>query len=57
VFRHGYTTKAAESDGRRGFGLALIRLVCTRRGGAVSVRNDDGAVFTARLPVSGRGPS
>jgi two-component system, CitB family, sensor kinase len=54
VFRHGYTTKAAESDGRRGFGLALIRLVCTRRGGTVSVRNDDGAVFTARLPVSGR---
>jgi two-component system CitB family sensor kinase len=53
VFRHGFTTKAAEADGRRGFGLALIRLVCTRRGGKVSVHNDDGAVFTARLPVSG----
>jgi two-component system, CitB family, sensor kinase len=53
VFKHGFTTKAAEADGGRGFGLALIRLVCTRRGGTVSVRNDDGAVFTARLPVSG----
>jgi two-component system CitB family sensor kinase len=53
VFKHGFTTKAAEADGRRGFGLALIRLVCTRRGGTVSARNDDGAVFTARLPISG----
>jgi len=53
VFKHGFTTKAAEADGRRGFGLALIRLVCTRRGGTVSISNDDGAVFTARLPVSG----
>jgi two-component system, CitB family, sensor kinase len=52
VFKHGFTTKAAETDGQRGFGLALIRLVCTRRGGSVSVRNDHGAVFTARLPVA-----
>jgi two-component system, CitB family, sensor kinase len=51
VFEHGFTTKAA-ADGRRGIGLALIRMVCTRRGGLVSVRNDHGAVFTAELPVS-----
>ena len=56
VFEHGFTTKAAD-DGQRGFGLALIRMVCARRGGRVSVRNDDGAVFTAELPVSaGRPP-
>jgi two-component system CitB family sensor kinase len=54
VFKHGFTTKAAEADGRRGFGLAIIRLVCMRRGGTVSVRNEAGAVFTAELPVSGR---
>jgi two-component system, CitB family, sensor kinase len=54
VFRHGFTTKAAGAPGQRGIGLALTRLVCTRRGGRVSVRNDDGAVFTAELPVSGR---
>jgi two-component system, CitB family, sensor kinase len=51
VFEHGFTTKAA-ADGQRGIGLALIRMVCARRGGRVSVRNDDGAVFTAELPVS-----
>jgi two-component system, CitB family, sensor kinase len=55
VFEHGFTTKAA-ADGRRGIGLALIRMVCARRGGQVSVRNDDGAVFTAELPVTGRPP-
>jgi two-component system, CitB family, sensor kinase len=51
VFEHGFTTKAA-ADGQHGIGLALIRMVCARRGGQVSVRNDDGAVFTAELPVS-----
>ena len=50
VFEHGFTTKAA-ADGQRGIGLALIRMVCARRGGRVSVRNDDGAVFTAELPA------
>ena len=56
VFEHGFTTKAA-AGGRRGIGLALIRMVCARRGGRVSVRNDEGAVFTAGLPVAaGRAP-
>ncbi len=49
VFARGFTTKAA-GDGRRGFGLALTRAICVRRGGSVSVRNDAGAVFSARLP-------
>jgi two-component system CitB family sensor kinase len=50
VFTSGFTTKAAEG-GYRGFGLALTRTLCVRRGGSVSVRNDDGAVFVARLPL------
>ncbi|HEV3498133.1 MAG TPA: ATP-binding protein, partial [Actinomycetes bacterium] len=54
VFEHGFTTKAA-SVGEHGIGLALIRMVCARRGGQVRVHNDDGAVFTAELPVSMRG--
>lgn len=54
VFRQGFTTKSATSDGGRGFGLALTRLVCRRRGGDVRVHNDEGAVFTATLPESGR---
>ena len=53
VFRQGYTTKAILSDGGRGFGLALTRLACRRRGGDVTVHNDGGAVFTAHLPKQG----
>jgi two-component system, CitB family, sensor kinase len=58
VFRQGYSTKPDTGDGR-GFGLALTRLVCRRRNGDVTVRNDGGAVFTATLPTgpgSGRVP-
>jgi two-component system, CitB family, sensor kinase len=51
VFSSGFTTKAA-NGGPRGFGLALTATICRRRGGAVSVRNDGGAAFSARLPVS-----
>jgi two-component system CitB family sensor kinase len=59
IFRRGYSTKAADSVGR-GVGLALVRVVSERRGGTVSVHNDQhndrGAVFTVRLPA-GRGGS
>jgi two-component system CitB family sensor kinase len=57
VFRHGFTTKAAEQGGQRGLGLALTRQTCVRRGGSVAVYNADGAVFTARLPVTGTVPA
>jgi two-component system, CitB family, sensor kinase len=50
VFERGFTTKAPGTASTRGFGLALTGLVCRRRGGEVSVHNDGGAVFTARLP-------
>ncbi len=53
VFRHGFTTKAAEVP--RGLGLALARQVCLRRGGTIGVRNDGGAVFTAVLPLARAG--
>ncbi|MBB6629601.1 Spo0B domain-containing protein [Nocardioides sp. KIGAM211] len=49
VFERGYTTKPGDASGR-GVGLALVQLVCERRSGSVSVHNDGGAVFTARLP-------
>ncbi len=51
VFRQGWSTKSIPGDGGRGFGLALVRLVCRRRGGDVTLRNDGGAVFTATLPL------
>ena len=47
VFHEGFSTK--DGEGTRGFGLALTRLVCTRRGGSVDV---DGPVFVARLPLA-----
>ncbi|WP_258905245.1 sensor histidine kinase [Actinokineospora sp. UTMC 2448] len=49
VFRHGFTTKAAEDGGGRGLGLAITRQTCVRRQGSVEVHNDNGAVFTARM--------
>jgi sensor histidine kinase regulating citrate/malate metabolism len=55
IFRRGYTTKPGDASGR-GVGLALVQLVCERRSGTVSVHNDEGAVFTARLPRH-RGPA
>ncbi len=48
VFRQGFSTKPAAGGGR-GFGLALTRAICRRRGGDVTVHNDHGAVFTAVL--------
>lgn len=50
VFTHGFSTKPGGPEGQRGIGLALVRIVCRKRGGEVSVRNEGGAVFTATLP-------
>jgi two-component system, CitB family, sensor kinase len=52
VFGQGYSTKTDPSGDGRGFGLALTRLVCRRRGGDVRVDDDGGAVFTATLPTT-----
>jgi two-component system, CitB family, sensor kinase len=52
VFRQGWTTKARSASGGRGFGLALSRMVCRRRGGDLTVHNDDGAVLEAHLPTA-----
>ncbi len=53
VFRRGYTTKAA-AEGHGGLGLALTRLVCSRRGGSIKV---DGSTFTATVPYHRGGQS
>jgi sensor histidine kinase regulating citrate/malate metabolism len=54
VFVRGFSTKAAEPGASRGIGLALVRMVCDKRGGEVSVTNDDGAVFAVSLPADAR---
>lgn len=51
IFTRGFTTKDADAPGR-GVGLALVRLICSRRGGRVQVRSDHGATFQATLPFS-----
>jgi two-component system, CitB family, sensor kinase len=51
VFQEGFSTKTRGVRKRRGFGLALARQVARRNGGDVTVVNDGGAVFTARIPV------
>lgn len=51
VFEQGFSTKATDDPGARGWGLALTKVVCERRGGRVSVDRSDGrTVFTAILP-------
>ncbi|WP_354261040.1 ATP-binding protein [Arthrobacter sp. OAP107] len=49
IFTRGFSTKQAHAAGR-GVGLALIRLVCAKRQGSVTVRNDSGVAFEATLP-------
>src|SRR5207244_2221105 len=49
IFEAGFSTK---SNGHvpRGLGLALVKRLVVEHGGAVSVRNDNGALFSVRLP-------
>ena len=52
IFDRGWSSKAPTAEGR-GVGLALVQVVCERRGGAVGVRAGEdgtGAVFEVRLP-------
>lgn len=51
IFSPGFSTKTSSLEPLRdrGFGLALVRLVCRKRGGDVQLYNDGGAVFVATL--------
>jgi two-component system CitB family sensor kinase len=50
LFVRGFSTKG-EAPGGRGIGLALVHLICTQRGGTVTVDRDGGeTVFTVALP-------
>ncbi|HVH63169.1 MAG TPA: sensor histidine kinase [Candidatus Dormibacteraeota bacterium] len=51
IFQEGFSTKNGHGRKRRGFGLALVRQVAHRNGGAVNVINDGGALFTVRIPI------
>ena len=56
VFEVGVTSKSALAGGdSHGYGLAIVRLVATRRGGTVGYRADQGTVFEAVLPYDAAG--
>lgn len=57
IFTEGFTTKSRPDGRRRGFGLTLVREVARRNGGDVTVTNEGGAVFTARVPVRAAVPA
>jgi len=51
VFDEGFSTKTHTEPGTRGWGLALSRVVCERRGGGIEMTRADGHTsFTAVLP-------
>ncbi|HKA66721.1 MAG TPA: sensor histidine kinase [Solirubrobacterales bacterium] len=51
IFQEGFSTKSKAGRRRRGFGLALALQVAHRSGGDITVVNEGGAVFTARIPA------
>ncbi|WP_214365334.1 ATP-binding protein [Pseudonocardia sp. H11422] len=65
VFARGYSTKSSTVAGGRGIGLSLVRTICERRGGWVTVRSgapefdggEAGAMFTAVLSRRAGGPT
>lgn len=53
VFEAGVTSKSPSPDGKaNGFGLAIVQIVATKRGGRVTLRSDDGlTVVEVTLPL------
>src|SRR5215212_635931 len=52
IFVRGFSTKP-DVLGGRGIGLPLVQLICTQRGGKVTVEDGDGTTFRVELPLSG----
>jgi sensor histidine kinase regulating citrate/malate metabolism len=50
IFARGFSTKPADFAGR-GIGLALVKLICSQRGGRVWLHNGDGAEFVIEVPL------
>jgi len=51
MFEPGVTSKSPSAGGgANGFGLAIVQLVATRRGGLVTIRRDGGTVVVVTLP-------
>ena len=50
IFDRFYKADVARATGGSGLGLSIVKAIVERHGGAVSVRNDGGAVFEILLP-------
>jgi two-component system CitB family sensor kinase len=51
IFADGFSTKTPSGDRRRGIGLALVRRVVNRAGGAITVAPGPGGRFEVTLPA------
>ncbi|MFV0457739.1 MAG: ATP-binding protein [Actinomycetales bacterium] len=51
AFRRGWSSKSSQAPGGRGLGLALVQQTVRRLGGAITVSQPPGAVFTIRIPL------
>lgn len=51
IFSRGVTTKSASAHGR-GFGLAVVRDIVTKRGGRIELLDDNGTEFVVTLPAA-----
>ena len=51
IFDRFYKADAARATAGSGLGLSIVKAIVERHGGAISVRNDEGAVFEIVLPV------
>jgi signal transduction histidine kinase len=51
IFNPFFTTRSAGT----GLGLAIVHRIIDAHGGAITVHNDDGAVFRMRIPLKAEG--
>ena len=50
VFQRGWSTKPQDGPVGHGLGLALVGQAVRRNRGSIDLVNEDGAVFTVRVP-------
>jgi two-component system CitB family sensor kinase len=51
VFEDGYSTKPSRGAGHRGLGLAIVQRLIRQCSGTITVKNEGGATFDARIPI------
>ncbi len=54
VFEDGFSTKPSRGAGHRGLGLAIVQRLIRQSAGTITVSNEGGATFDARIPIAAR---